>query len=53
MPVQRDRDMHKAGLRVPPYYARTATEAEAVLQGMKHMSASYSKNVWSVFICVP
>ncbi|GAX75360.1 hypothetical protein CEUSTIGMA_g2804.t1 [Chlamydomonas eustigma] len=32
MPIQRDREMLKAGLRVPPYYARTTAEAEAVLR---------------------
>ena len=30
---QLDREMHAAGLRVPPKYARTPAEAEALLEG--------------------
>ena len=35
LPEERDREMHEAGLRVPPRYARTAAEAEALLLGEK------------------
>ena len=38
LPEQRDREMHEAGLRIPPSFARDASNAEALLLGKSYLN---------------
>ena len=38
MPLKRDRDVHDAGLRVPPFPLSSPTQAEEAIEGEPYLS---------------